>query len=78
MLIRKSILYVLSTFLLLASSFVEAQQVKRVARIGYLDNNHVDALLLGTGGFFAFHQKRIIELSVTNRLPAMHTNARFC
>ena len=39
--------------------------------------NHADALLLGTGGFFAFHQKRIIELSVTSRLPAMHSNARF-
>jgi ABC-type uncharacterized transport system substrate-binding protein len=35
------------------------------------------AMLMGTGGFFAYHQRRIIELASKSRLPAMHTNIRF-
>jgi putative tryptophan/tyrosine transport system substrate-binding protein len=53
----------------------EADDFARAFKVA--TKNHAEALLLGTGGFFAFHQKRIIELSVTNRLPAMHTTARF-
>ena len=35
------------------------------------------ALLQGGGGFFAAHQKRIIELAEKNRLPAMYIVERF-
>ena len=35
------------------------------------------ALLVGGGGFFAFHQKRIIDLAARNRLPAMYNNLRY-
>ena len=32
---------------------------------------------MGGGGFFAFHQKRIIDLAARNRLPAMYNNLRY-
>ena len=35
------------------------------------------ALMLAGGGFFAAHQKRIVELAAKNRLPAMYIVARF-
>ncbi len=35
------------------------------------------ALMLGGGGFFAFHEKRIIDLATKNRLPAMYIVERF-
>jgi putative ABC transport system substrate-binding protein len=34
------------------------------------------AILLGAGGLFGFHQKRIIDLTVKHRLPAMHSNVQ--
>ena len=34
------------------------------------------AILLGGGGFFGFHQNRIIDLTVKHRLPAMHSNVQ--
>ena len=36
-----------------------------------------EALMVSTGGFFAFHQKRIVELAVKSRLPAMYGNVQF-
>jgi putative ABC transport system substrate-binding protein len=33
-------------------------------------------MVLG-GGFFAFHQKRIVELAAKSRLPAMYNNLQF-
>jgi len=30
-----------------------------------------------SGGFFAFHQKRIIDLAAKSRLPAMYTNNQY-
>ena len=35
------------------------------------------ALLLGSGGFFGAHRKRIVDLAAKNRLPAMYIAARF-
>jgi putative ABC transport system substrate-binding protein len=35
------------------------------------------ALMLGGGGFFGAHHKRIVELAAKNRLPAMYGVARF-
>jgi putative ABC transport system substrate-binding protein len=35
------------------------------------------ALILGGGGFFAAHRKRIVDLAAKNRLPAMYIAARF-
>jgi len=35
------------------------------------------ALIVGGGGVFATHQKRIIELAAKSRLPAMYPNARY-
>jgi len=35
------------------------------------------ALLMSGGGFFAFHQKRLIELAAKSRLPAMYNNIRY-
>ena len=35
------------------------------------------ALILGGGGFFGAHHKRIVELAAKNRLPAMYSVARF-
>jgi len=35
------------------------------------------ALLVGAGGFFAFHQKRVIDLAAKSRLPAMYGNTRY-
>jgi len=35
------------------------------------------ALLLGGGGFFGAHYKRIVELAAKNRLPGMYIQARF-
>ena len=36
-----------------------------------------EALLVSGGGFFAFHQKRILELGAKSRLPAMYNNTRY-
>jgi len=36
-----------------------------------------EALMVSTGGFFAFHQKRIVELAVKSRLPAMYGNVQY-
>jgi putative ABC transport system substrate-binding protein len=33
--------------------------------------------MVSTGGFFAFHQKRIVELAVKSRLPAMYGNVQY-
>ncbi len=35
-----------------------------------------EALMVSYGGFLAFHQKRIVELAVKSRLPAMYGNAQ--
>lgn len=35
------------------------------------------ALIVSGGGFFSFHQKRIIELAAKNRIPAIYNNARY-
>jgi putative ABC transport system substrate-binding protein len=35
------------------------------------------ALMVSGGGFFAFHQKRILELAAKSRLPAMYNNTRY-
>jgi putative ABC transport system substrate-binding protein len=35
------------------------------------------ALMLGGGGFFGAHHKRLVELAAKNRLPGMYTQARF-
>ena len=35
------------------------------------------ALMVLSGGFFAFHQKRIIDLAAKSRLPAMYTNNQY-
>ena len=35
------------------------------------------ALMLGAGGFFGAHRKRIVELAAKNRLPAMYINVQF-
>ncbi|MEO6162928.1 MAG: ABC transporter substrate-binding protein [Candidatus Binatia bacterium] len=35
------------------------------------------ALMLGTGGFFAAHRKRIVELAAKTRLPGVGTNVQF-
>jgi putative ABC transport system substrate-binding protein len=40
-------------------------------------NKHAEALLVSGGGFFAFHQKRILELGAKSRLPAMYNNTRY-
>jgi putative ABC transport system substrate-binding protein len=39
--------------------------------------NRAEALIVSSGGFFAFHQKRIIELAAKGRLPAMYGNAQY-
>ena len=36
-----------------------------------------EGLLVSSDGFFAFHQKRIIELAVKSRLPAMYGNVQY-
>ena len=36
-----------------------------------------EALMVSTGGFFAFHTKRIVELAVKSRLPAMYGNVQY-
>jgi putative ABC transport system substrate-binding protein len=36
-----------------------------------------EALMVSSGGFFAFHQKRIVELAVKSRLPAMYGNVAY-
>ena len=36
-----------------------------------------NGLMLAGGGFFAFHQKRIVDLAAKNRLPAMYIAVRF-
>ena len=38
---------------------------------------HAQALMLGSGGFFASQQKRIIELATKSRLPTMYGNTRY-
>jgi putative ABC transport system substrate-binding protein len=35
-----------------------------------------EAIMVGPGGFFAAHRKKIIELAVNSRLPAMYGNTR--
>ena len=35
------------------------------------------ALLVAGGGFFAFHQKRIVDLAAKSRLPAMYNNRQY-
>jgi putative ABC transport system substrate-binding protein len=37
----------------------------------------VEAILMDGGGFFAFHQKRLLEVAAKSALPTMHANARF-
>ena len=36
-----------------------------------------EAILMDGGGFFAFHQKRLLEVAAKSRLPTMHANVRF-
>ena len=36
-----------------------------------------EAILMDGGGFFAFHQKRLLEVAAKSGLPTMHANARF-
>ena len=36
-----------------------------------------EALMVSSGGFFAFHQKRIVELAVKSRLPAMYGSVQY-
>jgi putative ABC transport system substrate-binding protein len=36
-----------------------------------------EAILMDGGGFFAFHQKRLLEGAAKSRLPAMYSNARY-
>ena len=36
-----------------------------------------DALMLSGGGFFAAHQKRIVDLAAKSRLPAMYPNVQY-
>ncbi|MGH7798565.1 MAG: ABC transporter substrate binding protein [Candidatus Binatia bacterium] len=31
---------------------------------------------MSSGGFFAFHRKRIVELAVKSRIPAMYSNTQ--
>jgi putative ABC transport system substrate-binding protein len=38
---------------------------------------HAEALILGGGGFFSPHRKRIVELAARNRLPATYANSQF-
>jgi putative ABC transport system substrate-binding protein len=40
-------------------------------------NYGAHAVLLGAGGFFGFHQKRIIDLAAKYRLPVMYSNVRY-
>jgi putative ABC transport system substrate-binding protein len=40
-------------------------------------NKRAEALMVSTSGFLAFHQKRIVELAVKSRLPAMYGNIQF-
>ena len=40
-------------------------------------NRRAEALSVSGGGFFAFHQKRILELGAKSRLPAMYNNTRY-
>jgi putative ABC transport system substrate-binding protein len=35
------------------------------------------AILMDGGGFFAFHQKRVLDVAAKSRIPTMHANARF-
>jgi putative tryptophan/tyrosine transport system substrate-binding protein len=35
-----------------------------------------EALVIDAGGFFAFNEKRIVELAAKSRLPTIHANAR--
>ena len=37
----------------------------------------VEAILMDGGGFFAFHQKRLLEVVAKSGLPTMHANARY-
>jgi len=36
-----------------------------------------EAILMDGGGFFAFHQKRLLDVAARSRLPVMYNNARF-
>jgi len=40
-------------------------------------NYGAHAVLLGAGGFFGFHQRRIIDLAAKYRLPVMYSNTRY-
>ena len=51
-----------------ANEFQEAFQAATKGR--------AQALMVGGGGFFAFHLRRIIELAAKSRLPVMYTNTR--
>jgi len=39
--------------------------------------NRAEALMVSSGGFFAFHQKRIIDLAAKSRFPAMYNNSQY-
>jgi ABC-type uncharacterized transport system substrate-binding protein len=39
--------------------------------------SHADAIVIGTGGFFNTHQKRIVELAAKHRLPGMYIEQEF-
>ena len=39
--------------------------------------NRAEALVVDSGGFFAFNQKRILELAAKSRLPTMYGNIRY-
>ena len=36
-----------------------------------------EAILIDSGGFFAFNQSRLLEQAAKSRLPAMYSNARY-
>ena len=38
---------------------------------------HVEALMMGGGGFFNAYRKRVVELAAKGRLPAMYPNSQF-
>jgi putative ABC transport system substrate-binding protein len=59
---------------------VQSYDVKEIEKLDVVFQSAkqygAQGVLLGAGGFFGFHQKRIIDLTVKHRLPAMHSNVQ--
>jgi putative tryptophan/tyrosine transport system substrate-binding protein len=53
----------------------EGDKLDAVFQSAKTDGAH--AILLGAGGFFGFHQKRIIDLTAKYRMPTMYSNVRY-